>query len=60
MSERTIAAYMRLSVREKSEGTSLEGQSTKIEGFAMTLDEDVDLAWYVDDGYSGTDPKRPA
>jgi len=60
MPERTIAAYMRLSVREKSEGTSLEGQSTKIEGFAMTLDEDVDLAWYVDDGYSGTDPSRPA
>ena len=47
---KTAAAYLRLSDREKAEGSSLEGQRAALEGWAQTLDDPVDLTLYVDDG----------
>lgn len=55
----SAAAYLRLSVREKAEGSSLDGQRAALEGWAQTLDDPVELTFYVDDGYSGTTPNRP-
>ena len=54
----TIFGYIRLSVRERDEGTSLESQRAAIKAYADAHGETVEFL--EDDGYSGRSSKRPA
>ena len=54
----TIFGYIRLSVRESDEGTSLESQRSAIQAYADAHGEAVEFL--TDDGFSGRSTKRPA
>ena len=54
----TIFGYIRLSVRESDEGTSLESQRAAIQAYADLHGEQIEF--FTDDGFSGRSTKRPA
>jgi site-specific DNA recombinase len=54
----TIFGYIRLSVRESDEGTSLKSQRAAIQAYADAHGEAVEFL--SDDGFSGRSTKRPA
>lgn len=53
----TIYGYVRLSVREADEGSSLASQKAEIQRYADGKGEQV--KFFIDDGYSGRSSKRP-
>lgn len=54
----TMFGYIRLSLREADEGTSLDSQRAAIQAYADVHGEQIEF--FTDDGFSGRSTKRPA
>lgn len=60
VSQIVLALYRRVSTdRQADEGYSLDVQKEKLEAYAKTFDQDVEIREYTDDGYSGGSLNRP-
>ncbi len=60
MFKEPTAAYGRLSVEEEANGHSMENQITLLQNYIKEQDDLECVATYFDNGYTGTNFKRPA